>query len=562
MRAAFTLDDAILRATANRVELPQVPVDTLSVESLVTLLAPLRDGSMYGAERQQMPPPQARTQEAQSCPRATALISAAESEQAFKSFISAVLPWFVDSSMLAAVSAHELTQLASLESWLDRAGSHADPSRIRTDMPTGTQTEAMLVISPLSSQALSKRMQQLRLRLAFLVTHQVIQPDRDGTKMDRAERTGLAQKAAVVLSSSTLQRSLKELAQTAATQGGEDDLFDKVSSDDVRSSELYPLLNTGEGISKAIAGHLSPPMLMQVLAVRGALARKIEKGYVHCETGVTPAQRMRAALHQIRIGRISKVKLMHLLDKDDAATIEDPLKQLASLDASQSDAVYAQAINALTHAWQLCTPADAAAVMRFCGRLGSFTASQRQLGATWESLSKFHSAVFKKVDEEAVKYALAESRISRASPRIEWIDTPSKYHLALNAAVAEQTSITAAEKAVAKLSEELLKTLKAQLPKPPPGRQKDDDAEKPPKKKKAKRPRKTDDAPRKPGANPPPSAADKETPEQRRLRVAKDMLAKHGEKDGKPPCYFHFRDTGDCRFPAAQCNNGHHGDDP
>jgi hypothetical protein len=203
--------------------------------------------------------------------------------------------------------------------------------------------------------------------------------------------------------------------------------------------------------------------------------------------------------------------------------------------------------------------------MRFCGRLGSFTASQRQLGATWESLSKFHSAVFKKVDEEAVKYALAESRISRASPRIEWIDTPSKYHLALNAAVSEQTSITAAEKAVAKLSEELLKSLKAQLPKPPnPGRQNDrtDDAEKPPKKKKAKRPRKTDDAPRKPGANPPPSAADKETPEQRRLRVAKDMLAKHGEKDGKPPCYFHFRDTGDCRFPAAQCNNGHHGDDP
>jgi hypothetical protein len=567
VRAAFTLDDAILRATSNRVELPQVPVDTLSVESMVALLAPLRDQAMYGAERHRMPPPQARPPEAQSCPRATALKSAAETEQAFYSFINAVLPWFVDASMLAAVSAHELTQLASLESWLEKAGMHADPSRIRTDMASGSQSEAMLVnyafklagiiksqsAAPSSSSAAAP---------AGLVTHQVIQPDRDGTEMERAERTGLAQKAAVVMGSSVLQSKLLELAQTAATQGGEDELFDKVTADEMRSTELYPLLNTGEDITKAIAGHLSPPMLMQVIAVRGTLARRIEKGYVYCEAGVTPPQRVRSALHQIRIGRMSKLKMLHLLDKDDAATIEDPLKQLAILDATQSDAIYAQAINALTHAWQLCTPADAAAVMRFCGRLGSFTASQRQLGATWESLSKFHSAVFKKVDEEAVKYALAESRISRASPRIEWIDTPSKYHLALNAAVSEQTSITAAEKAVAKLSEELLKSMKAQLPKPPKQNDRADDTEKPPKKKKAKRPRKTDDAARKPGANPQPSAADKETPEQRRLRVAKEMLAKHGEKDGKPPCYFHFRDTGDCRFPAAQCNNGHHGDDP
>ena len=82
---------------------------------------------------------------AQACPRANALKCAAESEQAFKSFVSAVLPWFIDTSMLAAVSAHELTQLASLESWLDKAGMHADPSRIRTDMPSDSQSEAMLV---------------------------------------------------------------------------------------------------------------------------------------------------------------------------------------------------------------------------------------------------------------------------------------------------------------------------------------------------------------------------------------------------------------------------------
>ena len=38
---------------------------------------------------------------------------------------------------------------------------------------------------------------------------------------------------------------------------------------ELRGSELYPLLNTGEDISKVIAGHLSPPLLMHVLQYEG-----------------------------------------------------------------------------------------------------------------------------------------------------------------------------------------------------------------------------------------------------------------------------------------------------
>jgi hypothetical protein len=570
VRAAFTLDDAVLRAHANRVDLPQIPVETLSVESMIALLSQLKNADMYGAERQRMPPPPARTP-APACPRANALKSAAESDQAFKSFITAVLPWFIDSSMLAAVSAHDLTQLASLEAWLEKAGAHADPSQIRSDMAVGSQSEAMLVAFAfklagiVNAQAASSTPSNTS-AAAGLITHQVIQPDREGTELERAERTGLAQKAAEVMGSAELQRTLQELSRVATVQGHEDELFEKVTSEEMRGCELYPLLNTGEDISKAVAGHLSPPLLMQVLAVRGALARRIERAYIFNDTDVTPAQRVRAALHNVRIGRVSKLKLLHLLDKDDAGTIEHPLKQFESLDEAQADAVYAQAINALTHAWQLCTPADSAAVMRFCGRLGSFTATQRQLGASWPALSKFHAAVFKKVDEESMKYAISESRISRASPRIDWIDAPSKYHLALNAAVSERTSIRAAEKAIAKLTDDLLKTLRSQLPKTstPVSRDVNDDGTVKPKKPKKKRPR------GKPGdatattsttSKPPPAAA-KETAEARKLRVAEEMLAKHGDKNGKPPCYFHFRDGGVCKFSAAQCNMGHHGDDP
>ena len=394
-----------------------------------------------------------------------------------------------------------------------------------------------------------------------LITHQVIQPDRDGTELERAERTGLAQKAAAVIKSVVLKRSLEDLSDVAAVQGGEDELFHRVTSEEVRSSDLYPLFNTGEDVSKAIAGHLPPALLLQVLAVRGALARRIERSFVFNETGVTPAQRVRAALHNVRIGRISKTKLLHLLNKDDAATIEDPLKQFDLLDASQADAIYAQAINALTHAWQLCTPADSAAVMRFCGRLGAFTAAQRQLGASWAALSVFHASVFKKVDEEAMKYSIAESHISRASPRVEWIEAPTKYLQKLNAAVSESTSISAAEKAVAKLSDELFKKLKSELPKASQTHVQNVGGEEKAKKTKKKRKRAKDADSSSNNATKPPGVANNESVAQRKARVAKEMLQKHGERDGKPPCYFHFRENGECRFPAAQCNNGHHGDD-
>jgi hypothetical protein len=468
VRAAFTLDDAILRANAAQTELPPIPSTTQSVESMVALLESLRTTTMRVTDAQRMPPPPSAPR-FPAYPRANALKSAAESDQAFSNFVNAVLPWFVDSTMLGAVAAHELTQLASLETWLEKAGIQADPSQIRTDMPLASQSEAMLVNFAFKLASIIKAPVAPSAALntsssAGFVTHQVIHPDRDGTELERAERNSLARHASELMRSDHLQMSLQDLASAASRQGGEDELFDKVTAEDVRGSELYPLLNTGEDISKAVAGHLSPHMLMQVLAVRGALARRIERAYVFCESGVTPPQRVRAALHNVRIGRISKMKLLHLLDKDDAATIEDPLKQFEKLDQGQSDAIYAQAIHALAHTWQLCTPADAAAVMRFCGRLGAFTATQRQLGATWASLSKFHAAVFKKVDEESMKYALAESRISRSSPRIEWIDAPTKYLQMLHAAVSERNSIAAAEKAVAKLSDELLKSLKAKVP--------------------------------------------------------------------------------------------------
>ena len=59
------------------------------------------------------------------------------------------------------------------------------------------------------------------------------------------------------------------------------------------------------------------------------------------------------------------------------------------------------------------------------------------------------------------------------------------------------------------------------------------------------------------------TATPAESMDVKRKRVAEEMLAKHGNKDGKPPYqyYFHFREGRKCSFSAAGCRKGHHGDD-
>ena len=42
-------------------------------------------------------------------------------------------------------------------------------------------------------------------------------------------------------------------------------------------------------------------------------------------------------------------------------------------------------------------------------------------------------------------------------------------------------------------------------------------------------------------------------------RVAAEMLAEHGEIDGKPPCFYFHRKGGTCNFDADNCRAGHHG---
>jgi hypothetical protein len=564
-RAAMVFDDKLTQYLATNATLPQSAAragSIISVSAMVDLLAPVARANP--APRELMPPMPSSAPVASKFPRAEALQSTAESKEVFAAFLVSILPWFVEERMRPAVMADELTMMAALEAWLGKAGERADPSILRA---ASTQPRSCPMLINVAMQ-LDDHIRQLSQNttvptpaaasagVSGTLVHQVVHPDTSGSEQDRMERAMLATNAQAVMASAPLCEQLQAIAALAEA-GDEQAVFEQTTSATMRVSPLFPIFATGSDIPKAVSGYLSQSMLLQVMAVRGCLVRRIERAF--CEGEVKPSQRVRAAIHQVRIGRVAKVKLFNLLDEADSGTADDPLKQLVG--SKDGDASYARAIASLMHVWILSTPADVAAVTRFCSRLSSFTATQRALGATWQALSRFHAAVFKKVDEEAEKFSLHESKIARASPRVEWIDSSSKYQQALHADVAAVTATKAAEAVMAKMKTDSASSSKkiekaiAQKLAAMEERAKEAEQEL---KRQAKK-RKGSGGQDEPAAA--PAAGASESNNAKRKRIMAELIAKHGEKDGKPPCYFHFSDGNKCKFSAADCRKGHHGED-
>ena len=118
----------------------------------------------------------------------------------------------MEPSRLLAVKAHELTQLSTLENWLKLSGDRTDPTRLRA---AEKRSEAELINFALQLDAALKATAVVQTgsggansnssAASTMVTHQVIQPDRDGSETERLERVNLAYNAQQLMEKPELQ---------------------------------------------------------------------------------------------------------------------------------------------------------------------------------------------------------------------------------------------------------------------------------------------------------------------------------------------------------------------
>ena len=159
--------------------------------------------------------------------------------------------------------------------------------------------------------------------------------------------------------------------------------------------------------------------------IRGALDQRIERAVTSRKT--TPPERVSKALRSVRLGRIGKVDLLHLIDEDGGMTKEDPLKGFAALEKAQAQAQFGRALQRLQLAWTLSKPQWTSQIAHFCTRVAERVnkALNCEQG-NFVVLSKWWRELLKEVDSTSNDFALQGGNGPPASaPNFKWIEDQS-----------------------------------------------------------------------------------------------------------------------------------------
>ena len=577
-QAAVQFDNALSAHEASGQSPLKLPEANVTVDELVAVLLPIRClvPSDLARSKGVRPPPPGILASASEYPRAQAVKDGAQDLQAFQELLTTILPWFTEPNRLEATMRHEATGMRALNIWLEAAGLRAEPMVIAAELGYKSSSAAELTVWALGVDDFEKAKRAAEVvpphrvnnqaslaAMNQVISHRIIQPDTTGTEGERRERNALANHANELVNNPVLEGLLKELSDLA-TKGDIAKLFDTLNTPSLRDSPLYPLLNTGEELSKAVAGNVSGETLLRLNTVRGALERRIEMAFT--AHGEQLTQQVKTALRAMRMGKMSKAKFFNLLAdvSDDKGTPDSPLQFLVDLkDEKMSDAFYVRALQAVGYVWVLCTPYDAANIQTFMIALTNFTTKQRANGASWQALSKFHAVLLRKIDEESEKYVLNESKIFRASPRTSWIDAPSRHLQDLTASVAVSAAKQVAAEAMKEMQLKLDAMKKVTTPSTSDKSKKLKEQFDKSKKESSDLRKKLEALKKDKGSTSTAGGAQtekRETGEGKRKREARAMLEKFGADDkGQPPCFFHHREGAfKCRFDSDTCKSGHH----
>jgi hypothetical protein len=136
---------------------------------------------------------------------------------------------------------------------------------------------------------------------------------------------------------------------------------------------------------------------------RGSLSRRIE---AHLLGNRTPPERLKKAVCLIRAERLSKVKLLWLVNQDSAdhaarpgGEAFDPLDGFPLLDESEARLHLATALSMVAQAIGIMAPSQAACSTRFFSSFISTLIHQLDKGTSWDSISRFYQAVVARIEE-------------------------------------------------------------------------------------------------------------------------------------------------------------------
>ena len=346
--------------------------------------------------------------------RLDALCSLARDAAEVDIFSKDVLAWIESDASRREVIARNASARSSLiEKWLKGAGDLLDPLLIAGN-PAGQDASGLLsiVLAALSSSGAAVGAHDGSMgstsstsadhpRRVSVTVHSSASDSATISEVERRERTQVQSDAVALEDEPAAMSRLQAMVRSAEAGDGGAALNKVVAAEP--EGTLSRLLYSGADIS-SVTVDAEPSTVHAIATVRGVLNAALERAV--CGSNASqPSDRLIRALGAVRLRRLTRVRLCHLLDLDDRGTGISPLAEFGHMSSSDAITNFTMALQRMQTAWVFAAPSHAAQAMMFVSAVQRECLKALTAGCSWEEVGNYYGAVIRRADRKADGFA-------------------------------------------------------------------------------------------------------------------------------------------------------------
>ena len=186
---------------------------------------------------------------------------------------------------------------------------------------------------------------------------------------------------------------------------------------------------------------------LQLSSMRGVIERHLEI-FIFGEHSSEPPERVTKAFRNARLGRIDKLKLLHLVDLDDSGTPASPLAALVKMkDRTTAFGKLSEALDRLQQILCITFPDQLGEIMTF---MPKFKNELKKIivdkNVAWASVNTWFKAITQKISRPALRHSMAEGEWGGPKFQIVWLNEQSDYNDSMAEAKLEALALSVLEK--------------------------------------------------------------------------------------------------------------------
>ena len=181
--------------------------------------------------------------------------------------------------------------------------------------------------------------------------------------------------------------------------------------------------------------------------MRNALDLRIARA-ISPKDEVVSSRRLKA-LRNVRVGNFVSLRLLHLVDKSDSGTNDEPLKGMAAAGRDAAQLLINETFEVLKDAVMIASPETVSAAMPF------FTAFRKKLlaaikdGAPWDDVSKYYRSIVHKISAPSRRFFAGDGGGHvGASFDADWVEAYSQAKEELERSLTKAAGFNAAKMAL------------------------------------------------------------------------------------------------------------------